>query len=113
MHKIKRILYTALFYCIFLLSTINCQLSTAYASIEVDPIRLELETDAEKTLSGYLTLTNHSEEPTELSFSPGEYRYLFSDNTVYPQQSKLQKLPSCRQWISFKPDKIKLQKGTP
>jgi hypothetical protein len=85
----------------------------AFASIDVQPIRLELELDAGKTYSDYLTLTNHSEGEIEISVSPGEYRYMFSENTVYPENQNNKAIPSSKGWITFKPDKIMLKKGQP
>lgn len=97
---------------IFLLAASCLLLATnmAFASIEIDPIRLELELDAGGTHSDYLNLTNHGSEAVEISLSTGEYRYMFSNNTIYPQPPKSRTLPSCRAWINFKPNKIKLQK---
>lgn len=83
----------------------------AFASVEIQPMRLELELDGGKTQTGYLSFANHGDEDVKLAISPGEYRYMFSDNTVYPEPAKPQALPSCKSWITFKPDKIKLEKG--
>jgi hypothetical protein len=36
---------------------------------------------------------------------------MFSKNTIYPQASKAQTLPSCKNWITFDHDRLKLKKG--
>ena len=83
----------------------------AYASIEIDPMRLELEAESGKQATGYITLTNRGEENMDISLSPGDYRYMFSGNTVFPESPKAQTLPSAKSWITLKPDKVKLEKG--
>ena len=83
----------------------------AFASIEIDPMRIELELNKGQSYSGYITITNRGNENYTLSFSCGEYRYMFSDNTLFPKQKKIQKLPSCQKWISLKPEKIPLDKN--
>lgn len=84
--------------------------SQTIASIEIDPMRLELEIESGKQSTGYMTLTNHGEENLDISLSPGDYRYMFSGNTVFPESPKAQTLPSAKSWITLKPDKIKLEK---
>lgn len=85
--------------------------NTLYASIEIDPIRLELEAESGKPITGYISITNHGEEDMDISFSPGDYRYMFSGNTVFPEPPAEQTIPTAKSWISIKPDKIKLEKG--
>ncbi len=93
-----------LFISTFLLFT-----GVAFASIEINPLKIELEISDNKVYSGYLTIKNHGDESVSISLSPGDYRYMFSANTIYPESKKA--LPSCKSWISFKPDKINLDKN--
>ncbi len=86
---------------------------SSYGSIEVEPMRIETQAGAGETVTGYLTLTSIQEKPIEISFSSGEYRYMFSPGVIYPDSPKGQALPSCKNWISFKPDKIRLEKYKP
>jgi len=82
-----------------------------FASIEIDPMRLELEADSGNTTTGYITITNRANETIDVSVSPGDYRYMFSSSTIYPGPGKPQSVPSCKSWISLKPDKLTLEKG--
>jgi len=93
--KIKSFIFL-LFTFSFLLFTLS---SIALASIEIDPMRLELEAVSDKTITGYITIKNHGDEDIDLSFSAGEYRYIIPGNA-----------PSCKAWISLNPDKIKVEK---
>jgi len=86
-------------------------ITPSYASIEIDPLRIELEASEGKTYSGYITITNHGSENVEVSLSPGDYRYMLSENTIYPSSNKSEFLPSCKNWINFTPDRINLDKN--
>jgi len=85
--------------------------SPLFASIEIDPMRMELQADSGKPIAGYISITNRGNENIDISLSPGEYRYMFSVETIYPKNSEPQTLPSCKNWINLKPDKVKLEKG--
>jgi len=86
-------------------------LAPAFASIEINPLKIELEASEGKTYSGYITITNHGLENTEISLSPGDYRYMLSDNAIYPKSNRSEFLPSCKNWITFNPDRINLDKN--
>ena len=85
--------------------------NNVFASIAVDPARLELEADSGKITTGYISITNTGNDDIDISLSPGEYRYMFSIDTVPPDAPKPQSMPSCKAWIGLKPDKLKIEKG--
>jgi len=104
--------YGCLSFIIFFLFSVLCSpfSGLSYASIEIDPMRLELELEEGKTHSGELTLVNHSDEAVQIALSADEYRYMFSPGAIYAEPPKPKTLPSCRAWIAFNPDKIELEK---
>jgi hypothetical protein len=111
--KLKIIFLKLVTFFIFSLIPHCSPLATCFASVEVQPIRLELELDAGETYSDYLTLTNHGDEEIKVSLSGSEYRYMFSENTIYPENKNIQSLPSSKGWINFKPDRVTLKKNEP
>ncbi len=73
---------------------------SAYA-VEVEPSRLELSISPEKPTHGELQISNHSSKVVGVRVSSGAYR---------SAQPGL-KLPSCEDWLSFKPDRFTLAAG--
>lgn len=78
----------------------------AYA-VEIEPMRLERSLGAGKTYSGSFKLINPSDLAVDILVSTGEYRYVFSEGTVPPQDSR-KALPFCRDWFEFEKTKFRL-----
>ena len=76
-------------------------LSVSAYAVEVEPSRLELAISPEEPTHGELQVSNHSSKVVGVRISPGAYRFA---------QSGL-KLPSCEDWLSFKPDRFTLAAG--
>ena len=70
-------------------------------AVEVDPPRLELSISPEEPTQGKLQVSNHSSKVVDVRISSGAYRFT---------QPGL-KLPSCQDWLSFKPDRFTLAAG--
>lgn len=100
-----------LLFCIFFIAfTIFFSGLPSYA-VEIEPMRLELVLPRGQTHTGSLNLVNHKTNPVEISLSPGEYRYIFSSGTIFPKDPDKRNLLSCRGWITFSPDRFKLEAG--
>ena len=74
--------------------------SSAFA-VEVEPTRLELKIAPDQPVSGELQITNKESKPVEVRLGAGPYRFM--DPAL--------KLPSCEQWLRFKPDRLTLAAG--
>jgi len=79
--------------------------NSAYA-IDIDPMRLELELDSGKVHTDYITVTNHSKNPVEISASTQKYRFIASPHMIYPEAEALRRLQSCQRWIEMDIDRI-------
>lgn len=79
-------------------------LSTVFASaawaVDVEPLRLELTGAPGQTVTGMLTLMNRGTGAVRVTAQPGPYRYLFTAQTVPPQDPAARRLPSCEGWLA-------------
>ena len=82
------------------LATTPIPLNTACA-VEVEPSRLELTLSPEEPIHGELQISNHSSKVVGVQISHGAYRF--------PPPGL--KLPSCEDWLSFKPERFTLAAG--
>jgi len=73
----------------------------AAAAVEVEPSRLELTLSSEDPTRGQLQVTNHSAKTVGVRITAGAYRYI----------QPIPPLPSCQDWLSFKPDRFTLAAG--
>ena len=76
-------------------------LASAAFAVEVEPTRLELKIAPDQPVSGELQITNKESKPVEVRLGAGPYRFM--DPSL--------KLPSCEQWLRFKPDRLTLAAG--
>ncbi len=98
--------------CIILLSTLFSLLSIPICgyAVEIEPMRLERSLEAGKAYSGAFRLKNTSEFITQVAASTGPYRYVFSNNTIPPEDGQ-KTLPSCEEWFQFEEAKFNLNPG--
>ena len=82
---------------------------SSYA-VEIEPMRLEYSLQNGKTYSGSFRLKNTSNFAVEIFISTGDYRYIFSQNTIPPEKNKTA-LPSCESWFNFEKTKLNLNSG--
>ena len=87
-------------YLLFAIGYLPLAAFAAYA-VEVEPTRLEMKIAPDQPVSGELQITNKAAKPVEVRVSAGPYRFM---------DPKL-KLPSCQDWILFKPDRLTLAAG--
>ena len=76
-------------------------LASAAFAVEVEPTRLELKIAPDQPVSGELQIANRGSKPVEVRLGAGPYRFM--DPSL--------KLPSCEQWLRFKPDRLTLAAG--
>ena len=76
-------------------------LASAAFAVEVEPTRLELKIAPDQPVSGELQIANRGSKPVEVRLGAGPYRFM--DPSL--------KLPSCEQWLRFKPDRMTLAAG--
>ncbi|MDD5449159.1 MAG: hypothetical protein PHO42_00985 [Candidatus Omnitrophica bacterium] len=83
--------------------------ATSAFPLEIEPMRLEQSLSAGSTYSGSFKLINPTESYVDIAVSTGEYRYIFSEGTIPPEEAK--KLPSCRGWLQFEKTNFNIGPG--
>ena len=69
-------------------------------AVDVDPLRLELTGAPGQTVTGTLVLTNRGTNAVRVTARSGPYRYLFTAQTIPPDDPAAQRLPSCEPWLT-------------